>query len=626
MSLFDVSNWKIMPKLMGMVGIIIIPITAIIFAFYIPEVKEELYKEKEGKIKNVVETVYGVIQALDEKVKSGKITLDSAKQIAIHQVSITRYDEKEYIFICDMEPKIVINPLRKNMTGKNVADLKDADGLKIYLEFTRIAREKGEGSLQYRQLKPGDETPYPKITYVKYFKEWDWVIGTGIYIDSVEKDISKLRNRIIIMFVIVVLISLLVTYFLALKISGNLKKLEKAAVDLTNGQYNVNVVVESGDEIGGLSHSFNLMAEKIKNSIIEIQGHEKAAVQATQEAKKAQSGAEEQQRYLEERVNIIREEMRKFSNGDLTVSLPREEHPIIGKLFEAFNESVARVRDILDRVNQAVMATSSSAAEISSSAEEMSAGSHNQTIQIQEVASATEEMTRTILDNTRNASLSADTARKAGLIAKEGGNVVEETIKGMNNIAKVVLEAAARIEKLGVSSKQIGEIIQVIDEIADQTNLLALNAAIEAARAGEQGRGFAVVADEVRKLAERTTKATKEIADMIKSIQSDTKEAVEAMNKGTSEVEVGKQKANKAGEELGKIIVETEHVSDLVSQVAAASEEQSATSEDIARNIESINAVVRESAAGIQQIATATEDLNRLTNTLRDLILQFKIN
>ena len=196
----------------------------------------------------------------------------------------------------------------------------------------------------------------------------------------------------------------------------------------------------------------------------------------------------------------------------------------------------------------------------------------------------------------------------------------------MQRIEEVVNKSANTVQQLGKSSEQIGEIIQVIDDIADQTNLLALNAAIEAARAGEQGRGFAVVADEVRKLAERTTKATKEIADMIKRIQKDTLDAVKSMEEGTAEVENGKLLANKAGDSLQEIVRVSKQVGDLVNQVAAASEEQSSSAEVISKNIEAISAVTQESAGGTQQIAHAAEDLNRLTLNLENLIAKFKID
>jgi methyl-accepting chemotaxis protein len=196
----------------------------------------------------------------------------------------------------------------------------------------------------------------------------------------------------------------------------------------------------------------------------------------------------------------------------------------------------------------------------------------------------------------------------------------------MNRIAAVVNQSAQTVKALGKSSDQIGEIIGVIDDIADQTNLLALNAAIEAARAGEQGRGFAVVADEVRKLAERTTKATKEIAGMIKQIQGETTGAVSAMEEGTKEVEQGKELAEKAGVSLKEIVEVSQRVTDMVAQIAAASEEQSSASEQISKNVEAISAVTGETASGTQQIARAAEDLNRLTENLQQLVGRFKLS
>jgi methyl-accepting chemotaxis protein len=256
----------------------------------------------------------------------------------------------------------------------------------------------------------------------------------------------------------------------------------------------------------------------------------------------------------------------------------------------------------------------------------MAAGSQEQSSQAGEVATAVGQMTATILETSKNADNATAAAKNAGNIAKEGGKVVDETVKGMIRIADVVKKSAETVQALGKSSDQIGEIVQVIDDIADQTNLLALNAAIEAARAGEQGRGFAVVADEVRKLAERTTKATKEIAGMIKQIQKDTGDAVVSMQQGTVEVENGKQLADKAGKSLKEIIHGSDEVVDIITQVATASQEQSAAAEQISQNIEAISNVTHESATGIQQIARASEDLNRLTSDLQNLVSNFKIS
>ena len=318
--------------------------------------------------------------------------------------------------------------------------------------------------------------------------------------------------------------------------------------------------------------------------------------------------------------------LEKMATGDLTIRISssyKGDHQLIKNSINAVCESLGKA---IEDVNEAVAATASASNQISSSAEEMAAGAQEQTQQANEVATAVEEMTKTILDNTKNASYAAETAKESGNKAMEGGKDVTETIEGMNRISGVVKKSAETVQALGKSSDQIGEIVQVINDIADQTNLLALNAAIEAARAGEQGRGFAVVADEVRKLAERTTKATKEIATMIKKIQKDTQEAVESMQEGTREVEVGKLKADKAGESLKEIIERANKVVDIVTMVAAASEEQSSAAEQISKNIEAISNVTHESAQGTHQIARASEDLNRLTLNLETLVSQFKVD
>jgi hypothetical protein len=194
--------------------------------------------------------------------------------------------------------------------------------------------------------------------------------------------------------------------------------------------------------------------------------------------------------------------------------------------------------------------------------------------------------------------------------ARQGGSIVDGILTKMRGIAESVGATAKKMEELGKSSDQIGRIIGVIDDIAAQTNLLALNAAIEAARAGEQGRGFAVVADEVRKLAERTTTATKEIAHMIKTIQDETKVAVVAMESGTKQVEEGVTSTAKAGDSLRAIIKMSEQVGTMITEIATTATQQSSTTEQVNINIEQIATLVKESAIGAQQSATACQDLS----------------
>jgi methyl-accepting chemotaxis protein len=316
----------------------------------------------------------------------------------------------------------------------------------------------------------------------------------------------------------------------------------------------------------------------------------------------------------------------KMAQGDMTVRVEGTYHGDHRKIVESINTVASSLERTLHDVSEAVSATASASSQISSSTEEMAAGAHEQTSQAGEVACAVEEMTKTILENSRNAGAAVDTAKKAQESAEEGRRVFGETIEGMKRISKAVQSTADTVRELGKSSDQIGEIINVIDDIADQTNLLALNAAIEAARAGEQGRGFSVVADEVRKLAERTTKATKEVAVTIKKIQGDTTGAVKSMKEGTNEVERGIALVDRVGASLQGIVGGIREVTDKISQIAVASEEQSSTSEEISKNVEAISKVTGETAQGTQQIARAAEDLNRLTVNLENLVARFTLD
>ena len=434
-------------------------------------------------------------------------------------------------------------------------------------------------------------------------------------------------NNMLLYSGIIMIISFVILFFAANAFVKPIKVLETAANKVSSGDTSVSIQNDSGDEVGSLSRSFNVMVENVRKSLDEVHQKSVIAENAAIEAEQQRKQSNDQKEYLRDCVQAMLVDMDKFSNGDLTVRLQCEKHDeLITKLFTGFNNTVLKIKDTISKVSEAVQAAASAANQISSSAEEMAAGAQEQSSQTAEVAAAVEQMTKTIVETTRNTENVSLASKQAGKTANEGGAVVNKTIEGMNRIEEVVRRSAETVQELGKSSDQIGDIAQVIDDIADQTNLLALNAAIEAARAGEQGRGFAVVADEVRKLAERTTKATKEIAEMIKRIQSDTYGAVDSMAKGKEEVEQGKQFALKAGDSLKEIINGANSVVDLVVQVAAASEEQSSTAEEISKNIEAINNVIHESAQGIQQIAMASEDLSKLTNNLQNIVSQFKID
>ena len=310
--------------------------------------------------------------------------------------------------------------------------------------------------------------------------------------------------------------------------------------------------------------------------------------------------------------------------NDLTVQIePKSEKDVLGKSLKAMvTNLIGMVRKLGENATQLV----SAATEIASTSEQMSRGSKDQSEQVAQISTAVEEMSATIVESSKNAGDATDGSKKASETAEDGGKVINETIEGMNRIAGVVRESSDNINKLAASADQIGEIIGVIDDVADQTNLLALNAAIEAARAGEQGRGFAVVADEVRKLAERTAKATGEITDMIKALQQGTQDSVASMEAGTKEVDAGRELADKAGTSLTEIVNGSQRVMDMIQQIATATEEQSTAAEQISKNVENVASVAKESATGAEQAAAAAEELNRNAEGLKQIVAQFKVN
>jgi methyl-accepting chemotaxis protein/hemerythrin len=287
---------------------------------------------------------------------------------------------------------------------------------------------------------------------------------------------------------------------------------------------------------------------------------------------------------------------------------------------------VNNLREMIGTLADSSFHVSESSAEMRTNAVLMADGAETVAIQAITVATASEEMSATSGDIAQNCQLAAESADRANQAAEHGSQVVEKSITVMHRIAERVQSSAKTVEALGRRSDEIGAIVGTIEDIADQTNLLALNAAIEAARAGEQGRGFAVVADEVRALAERTTKATREIGQMIKAIQQETQTAVSAMEEGVSEVELGTAETARSGEALRNIQDEINSLHMQVQQIATAAEEQTATTSEISNNIHNITNVAQNTVEGARKTTSAAEQLTRLSAELESLVGHFKLS
>ncbi|UFS70856.1 methyl-accepting chemotaxis protein [Geomonas sp. RF6] len=311
--------------------------------------------------------------------------------------------------------------------------------------------------------------------------------------------------------------------------------------------------------------------------------------------------------------------------GDLTRRLDVGRRDELGEVSLWFNRFVDSVHGIATQVSGTAARVSASVHEMNATAEHISASVEHVAVQSSTLATAGEEMSATSTDISRNCLSAAAASSRAGETAQGGAIVVQETLTGMEKIAATVQDSARTIASLGERSDQIGEIVETIEEIADQTNLLALNAAIEAARAGEQGRGFAVVADEVRALAERTTRATKEIGAMIKAIQGETAGAVASMETGIGEVALGMESSRKSGAALQDILAVIGEVNMQVHEIATAAEEQSAVSAEMSMGIHRINEVVCETSEGASRTAHAAAELEALAADLQRMVGRFRL-
>jgi methyl-accepting chemotaxis protein len=392
-------------------------------------------------------------------------------------------------------------------------------------------------------------------------------------------------------------------FLTARQLTRPLRALDHAAQAISAGDYDVRVPVYGHDELGEVARTVNTMVSRLTTTARQ----QEATTQA-----------------LQRQIVQLLDEVATVAEGDLTVEADVTADAL-GALADSFNYMIGELRQIIGRVNQATAEVGGAAEEILTTTEVLSQAAGQQAARIADTSTAVETMAESIQQVAEHATQSAAVARAARTAAAGGAAAVNATVAGMARIQAQVHETARTIARLGASSQEIGTIVALIQEVADQTELLALNAAIQAAMAGEHGKGFAVVAEEVRRLAERTGAASKQIGALVQGIQAETAEAVAAMASGTSEVQAGTQVASEAGQALARIDATAGELAGLIEAISLAAAEQAQASAGIARAMGEISAVTVGTTAGAEQAAASVAGLARLATDLRHSVAAFRL-
>ncbi len=506
-----------------------------------------LMDEKKIQVRHEVETAFSLLEYYSTRSKKGEFDKVKAQDMAMNAVKSLRYERTDYFWINDMAPNMVMHPIKAKLDGKYLGEVKDPNGKKLFIAFVdEVKRGGGAGFVDYLWPKPGSEDPVKKLSYVKHFKDWDWIIGSGIYVDDVEAQYQEMVQRTAIVFVILLVALAGLSTIIIRSITLPLQEANAAMDDIAKGEGDLTCSLnESGkDEVSHLASGFNLFVAKIATVIKEIQPVSREVSQAS-----------------ESLGSIVNENAR----------IAQQQHEETDGVATAMNEMLSTTQEVANSAQQAAMA----------------AGDANEK-------------------------------------ATTGQSTVGDTITSIGELASELENTVGLVNKLEQDTQQIGSVLDVIRGVAEQTNLLALNAAIEAARAGEQGRGFAVVADEVRTLATRTQASTDEIQQMIEQLQQGANRVVQSMEHTQGQSSATAEQAQAAGDSLNGIVEAINVITDMNHQIASAAEQQSKAADEINRNVTNISELAVETVSHNEQTSQASESLQQVGGQLEGLIGQFK--
>jgi len=507
-----------------------------------------LLTERHETTKKLVENSFSIIEHFYELEQTSKLTQTQAQDQVKAIIKSLRYDDNNYFWINDYSPAMLMHPLKPTLNGKSLSNVKDPDGTALFIEMAKVVKEKGEGFVPYKWAKPGFDRPIDKISYVKGFKPWQWILGSGSYLDDVEDTFSAKRNLIIIDALIIIAILVGLGYIIGNSILNPTRAATELMKDIAQGEGDLTQRLDDTgqDEISRLSRYFNEFNEKMQHSLQEVHSN---SVKVLEHAESVASASESAQTFTE------------LQNDNTT-----------------------------------------------------------------QVATAMEQMTSQIREVSNNAEAAEQAANDSIKNTAEGKSIVSETINHIQELSSNIDNVSNVISNLATETESIGSVLDVIRGIADQTNLLALNAAIEAARAGEQGRGFAVVADEVRTLASRTGQSTDEIQAMIQKLQTGAQNAVNAV-KISQDISINTvEQASQADNSLSEIDRLMQIISDMNSQIARATEQQSQAADEVNLRINELSGMTDESVATTVQLTDASQQLKTSSHDMSDVVNRFKLN